>query len=509
MPNTIETKGIHMGQSQYGGSFSAKNVIEDFMKNEYQEGLRNEFNMMDALINRLPKEQISAKFKYKSFALGVTDNIRALGSNNYDLYELGMSDFNVGGVETVEAKFDTTKLMATFAITDEAILKGTGDGSLLDVLKDSLDRMEIGLKHTMNRYTYGSNSGLIGKAAGGFDMFTIPASAQVANATDRPNDPRGDEHNKFYGNAPTVIKFAFANSQSILPGMGIMIQNSNIANAVTKRYVGRVWQKAQDPADFTKEYILMIVEGGFTGTGGNLAAGNKPSAKDTADYFVYSRQLDNTKAVAREYTGLEDIVVSNDTTIFGVDRTLYPQLRGLKYDLQGKQYLGEELLRDVSDALATSSPDGTSITLCCATHRVISTIEKQLYQLKTYDMDTSANGFQLGGRPDIRFDNMALVKDKFARDNNLYMLDQAKIGELVRRDFTWITNGEQQGVLQRRPGTELYEGIMNKYADMYVDAFKCHGVITNCAVAQVSGFDGSYARNVVVTNTVKTEEQGA
>lgn len=500
MPNTYESKAINMGNSQYGGSFSAKNVIEDFMKNEYQEGLRNEFNMMDALINRLPKEQISAKFKYKSFALGVTDNIRALGSKNYDLYELGLSDFNVSGVETVEAKFDTTKLMATFAITDEAILKGTGDGSLLDVLKDSLDRMEIGLKHTMNRYTYGSNTGLIGKTGTmtimnggtatevtGFVPFSL-ANAQAS--TSRPNDPRGDEHNKFYGNTPTVIKFKFANSQSILPGMGIMIQSTE------KRYIGRVWQKAQDESDFTQEYILMLVEGAKKSEGGSWVNDDLPTAANTAEFSVYSRQLDDAGNVAAEYHGLQDIVVDNTSEIFGVNRTIYPQLRGLKYDLAGQKYLGEELLRDVSDALATTSPDGTSITLCCATHRVISTIEKQLYQLKTYDMDTSANGFQLGGRPDIRFDNMALVKDKFARDNNLYMLDQQKIGELVRRDFTWITNGEQQGVLQRRPGTELYEGIMNKYADMYVDAFKCHGVITNCKVAPVSGFDGSYARNV-------------
>ncbi len=504
-----ENNHIHMGNAQYGGNFSAKNVIEDFMKTEYQEGLRNEFNTMDALINRLPKEQISAKFKYKSFALGVTDNIRALGSNNYDLYELGINDFNVKGVETVEAKFDTTKVMATFAITDEAILKGTGDGSLLDVLKDSLDRMEIGLKHTMNRYTYGSTSGLIGATGtvGATAGFTIFSLANATASAARPNDPRGDEHNKFYGTAPTVIKFNFANSQSILPGMGIMIQDNKADASATKRYVGRVWQKAQDPSDFTKEYILMFVEASYKKSSNAWVTDVAPTAANTATFYVYSRQLANDGKVAAEYHGLEDIVVNNESTIFGVDRSIYPQLRGLKYDLGGNYFLGEELLRDVADTLSTTSPDGTSITLCCATHKVIATIEKQLYQLKTYDMDTSANGFQLGGRPDIRFDNMALVKDKFARDNNLYMLDQQKIGELVRRDFTWITNGEQQGVLQRRPGTELYEGIMNKYADMYVDAFKCHGVITNCKVAGIAQFDGDYARSVVVKGTVDTKEQ--
>ena len=108
---------------QEPGNFSTKNVIEDFMKTEYQEGLRNEFNMMDALINRLPKDTITGKKKYKSFALGVADNVRAVGES-FDRYELGFDTFYNKGVETVEAEFDTTKLMATFAITDEAILKG-------------------------------------------------------------------------------------------------------------------------------------------------------------------------------------------------------------------------------------------------------------------------------------------------------------------------------------------------------------------------------------------------
>jgi hypothetical protein len=28
----------------------------------------------------------------------------------------------------------------------------------------------------------------------------------------------------------------------------------------------------------------------------------------------------------------------------------------------------------------------------------------------------------------------------------------------------------------------MYEGIMNKYADMYIDAWRCHAVLKNCAV---------------------------
>jgi hypothetical protein len=104
-------------------------------------------------------------------------------------------------------------------------------------------------------------------------------------------------------------------------------------------------------------------------------------------------------------------------------------------------------------------------------------------QFKEAIYTQNSNGYQLG-RPDIKFDNFVLVKDKYARDENVYMLDQTKIGELVRRDFTWITSGEVNSVLQRRPGTELYEGIMNKYADMYIDAWRCHGIITNCKMVE-------------------------
>ena len=43
---------------QEPGNFSTKNIIEDFMRTEYQEGLRNEFTMMDALIKRLAKDTI-------------------------------------------------------------------------------------------------------------------------------------------------------------------------------------------------------------------------------------------------------------------------------------------------------------------------------------------------------------------------------------------------------------------------------------------------------------------
>lgn len=352
---------------QEPGNFSTKNVIEDFMKTEYQEGLRNEFNMMDALINRLSKDTISGKKKYKSFALGVADNVRAVGES-FDRYELGFDTFYNKGVETVEAEFDTTKLMATFAITDEAILKGTGDGSLLDVLKDSLDRMEISLKHTMNRFTYGAPDGKIGAVknvvSGGNavagEYFTQVSITPVEN---KPSDPRGAEHNEFYGSTgPVVVKFKMKNSHSLLPGMGIMVELKSSSTATesgvdttTKynvRLVGRIWQK--DNSSIHDESVIMfvdkvLVDNGsgysdnssgtayigslFTASTGVLATFKTNATVDgaTVSAIVYSRQLDDAGAINAEYHGLEAILNPTGDAryekIFGVDRSIYSSLK--------------------------------------------------------------------------------------------------------------------------------------------------------------------------------------
>ena len=506
-----ETTAFHM---QEPGNFSTKNVIEDFMKTEYQEGLRNEFNMMDALINRLPKDTITGKKKYKSFALGVADNVRAVG-NSYDRYELGFESFYNKGVETVEAEFDTTKLMATFAITDEAILKGTGDGSLLDVLKDSLDRMEVSLKHTMNRFTYGAPNGKIGTVTSASleyvnlnedsegNEITNENEKGLRNASAKPTDPRGAQHNIFYGDAqPCIVRFKMKNSHSLLPGMGIMIEDGD------KRYVGRIWQK--DNSTIHDEVVVMFIDKYLTKTGSTWSLQTSLPTDDitvTAAATVYSRQLDDTGRINNEYHGLEAILNPTEyPIIFGVNRNIYTSLKNTEVDLKGEQYLSEEVLRDVSDHMSLTSPDGTAINLVCSNHRIISQVEKSLMQFKEAIYTQNSNGYQLG-RPDIKFDNFVLVKDKYARDENVYMLDQGKIGELVRRDFTWITSGEVNSVLQRRPGTELYEGIMNKYADMYIDAWRCHGIIKRCKVAAAGTAIRvpEYAREVKVVNTVTTK----
>ena len=514
MAEIISPKGVSMA------SYSQRNLIEDFLKAEYEGVLRDEFNKMEALINRLPKDTISGKKKYKTFRLGITDNVRMMG-NSFDNYQLGMEDFYNGGTERVEAEFDTTKMLATFSITDEAILKGTSDGSIVDVLKESLDSMELALKTTFQRFTYGTENGWIGKvikedgqtAASGIEVFSLGKHA-VTGARPKYDAPDSNFYeekdvtdanlNSASGNKhhiPNVIKFKMTNSAAVLPGMGLIVAAETKAGVKTLLFAGKIWQVDNSKMDKDGDSNLILFVEKVAQTDGtatptalvtNVTAAAVANAIKYANTFVsttgnvittYARQFNEQLSldIKKEYVGLQDIVIDVNKEIYGVDRSVYTSLKSTVVDLKEEDYMGEEYLRDMSDHLATTMPDNTSITLVAAKHRIISAVEKSMYQFKDYSLDTTANGYQLG-RPDIKFDNFVLVKDKFARDHNVYFLDQNKIGELVRRDLQWITSGEVNGVLQRRDGTELYEGIMNKYANTYIDAWRCHAAFTNVKV---------------------------
>ena len=414
---------------------NVRESLEDFLKIEYTDGLQNEFNTMDALINKLKKDTLVGKYKTKSFALGVTDNIRMLGNGN-DRYVLTADDYT-NAAETAEARFDTTKLMGIFAITDETIVKGTTDGSIFDVLNDSLGRMNLALKHTINRFTYGSRNGQIGKLTGA-------ATITAATAT-----------------MPCLAEFEMTNSLSILPGMGVLIVDG------TDKYQGKVWQK-YSPSVGTERVIVFIEESN---------TGSDPSAI-AADAEVYSRQLDISSNIIPEYTGIQDIVFTNNNTIFGCDRNVFKTLNCTIEDLNGG-LLTETKLRDMADHIEVSCADDSSIKLVASNHKIISTVEKQMYQFKEYTIDSANSSFNLG-RKDVIFDTYTLYKDKYSRNQNVVLLDTDKIGELVRKEFSWITSGTQQ-ILERRDGSEMYEGIMTKYADMYIDAFKSHAGFINAA----------------------------
>lgn len=434
-------------------SVNALNAINDYLKIEYPEGMRNEFNTMEALVNFLGKDQLTGKYKEKMFALGIVDNMRALGdmwdkstfeSNQTDKYSLSLEDLEKHtGAENVTARFDVTKFMNTFSVTDEALLIGTTDGSLYDTVTDNLNRMNTGLKHTQNRMTYGGKDGIIGAVTSKEDSMT-------------------------HAGLP-IVKIVAKNSNSLMGGMQVLVRSSS-----DKWFQGKIWQKVPR---LKQEAILFIIVDEHSS--GLEASGEfSPSAFDPAtdDYNVYSRQFRASAGVKREYQGLNDILIAPPSTLFNVDMSLYPSLKSEVKDLEDG-LVTEQLLDEMHDHVMQNNPEDTTIDMVVSSYPIISTIKQQFYGYKQYDMDSGSSDFKMG-RKDLVYDTYRFHKDKYSRDANVYLLDTSAIHELLRKDFGWLTEG-RESILERRDGTEIYEAIMTKYADFAIDKFRAHAAFKN------------------------------
>lgn len=443
---------------------SVLRAVEEFLKIEYVDGLTNEFNTMDSLVNSLKKDKIMGEKIEKTFALGVSDNVRTMGLGN-DTYQLGLTDFG-SGAETVTAEFKAmAKLIGVFAVTDETIVKGTTSGSIVDVVSDNLNRMKLNLKNSYQRMVYGSNTGLIGASTGSGAAGILAAGDISAEG------------------GKQILKVRISNSHSILPGTGLLFRH--VDGNTTTWFEGKIWQK--DNSTLHDELLQVIVERHGVGATVSTAAFAIGSTYNYV-FEVYTRQLQYAGGVAgAEYTGLEDIVINTDSEVFGIDRSVYTSLKTTIVDLEdGQDYipLNENVLRDLSDHIMLTANDDARINIVASQPRVISALEKQLYQFKRYDIGAGLPASTLG-TPKIMFDQWTLQKDKFSRDRNVYLLDGTKVGELLRKDFGWLTAGGPQGILERRTGTEVYEGIMTKYGDMMVDSFRAHAAFINAGYESV------------------------
>lgn len=441
-------------------SVNALNAINDYLKIEYPEGMRNEFNTMDSLINFLSKDELQGKYKEKLFALGIVDNMRALGdmwdkstfsSNQTDKYEIGLDDYEkLSGAENVTARFDVTKFMNTFSVTDEALLIGTTDGSLYDTVRDNLNRMNTGLKHTQQRMAYGGKNGIIGKITNKEDTISVSGKP--------------------------VIKVVATNGNSIMGGMQLMLRHDS-----NKWLQGKVWQKVPklkaDPELFiiVDEFSSALDDGGsFKDTAFN---------PDNDEYKVYSRQFRAQSGVKREYQGLNDILIDPPTTLFNVNMDEYPSLKSEVKDLNG-DLVTEQVLDEMHDHIMQNNSDDTSIDMVVSSYPIISTITQQFYSFKQYDIDTSSEEFNMGRRG-VNYAGYKFHKDKYSRDDNVYLIDTNMIHELLRKDFGWLTDGRED-ILERRDGTEIYEAIMTKYADFAIDGWRAHAAFTNAANAAIT-----------------------
>lgn len=476
--------------------------INKFLKVEFSEGFREEMNNMPALFNIMKTEQLTGKYKEIDFGGGIVDNVRQLGAmwdnefesfgseldvapkgrgyNNpmsspeTDQYVLGLEDLKYNtGPEFVTARFDTTKSIATFALTDEAVLIGSMDGSLYNAVDQDLKRMVHGIKHTHQRMAYGSTDGLIG------NLGTQAANTRVAAE-------------KVRGKIKAVAKIYPTNIFSFVKGMSVLVK----AGTGTGYFMGKVWQIVHKTVTGTPYVRILIDKFGGTvnsvllDTGAKFVTSISHTNWDAGE--VYSRQFKDATDVEREYHGLEDILFRHSADhaspitgakkyMFGINFDEFEDLRPTIENAEDA-VIDEKDLDDMRDHIDLTYPSDTSISLVATTHGVVNKVKESLYTSGSYrwDIDNRKDTMEMG-RKNLVHDGFEYQKDKFARKGRVALLDTTLISELQIKDFSWVTQGDQQGVLERRDGTEIFEGIMTKYADYAVEAFRAHAGFINVA----------------------------
>jgi hypothetical protein len=465
--NETNYSGLHSGEL----GINLRSEIEDFLKTEYTHGFREQFASTEALINFTRREQLTTAKKEKTFKLGVNDNVRSIGRSDIlsDRWKIEASDFMKAG-DYVDAQFETTKYLGITAVTNEVMLKSGLPGALVNVFQQNLEDMERGLLHTTKRYAYGSHTGLIGKV---LNTGTVGSPVGAVARADEGSTVASSGVQT--GNKPITHKhlwdIVIDNPNHLLPGMGIILKSTADAQITqpdeagtgtddVAYLTGKVYQKNNSRITNVKLIVYLDIADAYV---------IPPGVEIYASQIIMSGG--GALNIGREYTGLEDIVMTQDNVLFKINRAVYPQLNCTIEDLDGA-IITEEVMRDMSDFLVQNAPEAASARLIAAPHRVVAAVEKQLLQLKEYTLDTKANGFELG-RPLISFDGNQIYKDPFARKGKVYFVSPEEFGELVLRDFEWLSQGEQ-GIFTRIPGTEMYEAIMVKYGDTYVDSFISH-----------------------------------
>jgi hypothetical protein len=459
MENNTTYSGLHAGEL----GINMRSEIEDFLRTDYTEGFREQFATTEGMINFVKKEQLTTKNKVKTFKLGISDNVRSMGGRTdmlSDRWKLNASEFVKAG-DYVDAEFDVTKYLGITAVTHEVMLKSGLPGALINVIKQNLADMERGLLHTTKRYAYGSRTGLIGVLTAAAVKRADEGSSLASAGIQTGNRPVA--HGKLYD-------IIIDNPNHLLPGMGVFLVSTSSKKITTPKegggtddveyLAGKVYQKNNSRITNIKLIVSLDVPGDYT-----IPEGVQ----------VYASQIIMSGGaplqIGEEYTGLEDILMTQDNTIFKINRSVYPQLNCTIEDLNG-DILTEEVMRDMGDFLVQNAPESSSASIMAAPHRVVAAVEKQLLQLKEYSLDTKAGGFELG-RPLISFDGNVIYKDAFARKGKVYFVNPQEFGELVLQDFEWITSGENQ-IFTRLEGTEMYEAIMIKYGNTFVESFTSH-----------------------------------
>ena len=295
----------------------------------------------------------------------------------------------------------------------------TDDGAFVDAAGLEMERIELDLKHDLNRQMWNTAEQHLVVASGAATGQVVP----VANAT-----------------GPQL--------RSLLDGMKVDIGTSgvqaDIANSVEIESV-----------DITAKTIT-------------FAAGSDVSSVANGNFI---RKEDN---FGNEMTGIPQIVAAGDT-LFTVDGSAVRVWNSTVVAQGGAitESAVEKMIDDVSIA------SNVVADLVCSSHEIVRDYSALLDADRRYNDTTEYNGGFSGIHVQTGSGRVTLVPDRFAPEGEMYFLSSDNIRIAEASDWEFMDH--DGSVFNRIPDVDGYEATLFKYCDIVTDRRNSHGKITGIA----------------------------
>lgn len=549
MADTITqgANGITPSSGHKGVSFTAE--LEDYFRVQYPQYWNEQFYMTDGIYAYTKKVPIKANYHpigYKitrasnnSYSLGTTFGREGADNTINEDYSVGIAGNERAG-ERISGKVVVRRFLSVFHFTEDFLYKAENGDLEFDILADILADRELIQKHSLKRRIYLGKDGLITSVAkavvgrtaatagtvtaigtSGIDILyaldDTATHAGIIGGAGLPRTPVGAVTGATGtpGDTVPMISITVENDAYFAEGEKYLFRSAGASGILagasgTTAFGGfnvTLWQK--DYTNPAQPLLVFIVhtdeayaENGHRTAMVVGASGIVVKTVSSKLPGIYSVQLEqgSNKSIGTviqpEYEGLRDLLFTQNNIVTGINRNVYKQFNCTISDLNNAILTAEALQRHMN-ILARRNPELVNTKVISASPEALTAVETSMLQLHQYVHNPVQNGQVNIGFQAVKFYDHDLLKDDFAEHGKAYIIAKEELGEVVFREWEWITGGAEgrMGFLDRIPQTGLYEGFMVREANTFFEKFNVHSGFKNVSETVASGrFSGLAAQ---------------
>jgi len=177
---------------------------------------------------------------------------------------------------------------------------------------------------------------------------------------------------------------------------------------------------------------------------------------------------------SRELTGLQTIVGTGN--LFGVSTTTYPEFVANADSSGSNRALTATLLQKVRDEQVRAGAPVSEDKLFVTTHGVFRTLAAAEAQKVRYTSGEQSN--LQAGVEGIKAGGHTVIADQYCPDNTGFSVETNDDGLRLAVNGNWEFEEENGNIFGRLQGKDVYEVLINRFADLVTTSRNCHTLVT-------------------------------